>query len=111
LEGSRGASPYGQECILQTMSQVAATGAIHGSFIELDTPVPSLERRRVRVLGIIRCMTQDMNKQSLYFPEQMLKEIEEEAKRLERSKSWVVAHAWKLVREKIRRMSASDPDR
>jgi uncharacterized small protein (TIGR04563 family) len=52
-----------------------------------------------------------MNKQSLYFPEQMLKEIEEEAKRLERSKSWVVAHAWKLVREKIRRMSASDPDR
>jgi uncharacterized small protein (TIGR04563 family) len=64
-----------------------------------------------QVLGIIRFMSEDMNKQSLYFPQEMLKEIEEEAKRLERSKSWVVAHAWKLAHDKIKRMSASDPDK
>jgi len=32
------------------MPQVAATGMLHGSTIELDTPVPPLEGRRVRVL-------------------------------------------------------------
>jgi len=58
---------------------------------------------------MIRYMSEDMTKQSLYFPEGMLKEITEEAKRLERSKSWVVAHAWKLARGTIRKMSASDP--
>jgi uncharacterized small protein (TIGR04563 family) len=63
----------------------------------------------LRVLGIVRCMTEDMNKQSLYFPIEVLNEIGEEAKRLERSKSWVVTHAWKLARSKIKKMSASDP--
>ena len=47
-------------------------------------------------------------KQSLYFPEAMLKEIKEEAKRLERSTSWVVAKAWKLARDKIKKESSSD---
>jgi hypothetical protein len=32
------------------MAQVAATGLLHGNTIELDTPVPPLEGRRVRVL-------------------------------------------------------------
>ena len=55
-------------------------------------------------------MSGEMVKQSLYFPGEMLKEIKEEAKRLERSNSWVVAHAWKLAHDKIRKMSASDPE-
>jgi len=37
----------------------------------------------------------DKRKQSLYFPEEMLREIEHEAQRLDRSLSWVVQHAWR----------------
>jgi uncharacterized small protein (TIGR04563 family) len=48
-------------------------------------------------------------KQSLYFPEEMLVEIREEATRLDRSLSWVVQRAWKLARNRIRAMP-SDPD-
>jgi len=48
-------------------------------------------------------------KQSLYFPEEMLKEIKQEANRLDRSLSWVVAHAWKLARNKIKNESSDDP--
>jgi hypothetical protein len=36
--------------ILDLMPQVATTGLLHGNTIELDTPVPPLEGRRVRVL-------------------------------------------------------------
>lgn len=35
---------------MMTMSPLTATGLLHGSTIELDTPVPPLEGRRVRVL-------------------------------------------------------------
>ena len=41
----------------------------------------------------------DKRKQSLYFPEEMLKEIQEEANRQDRSLSWVVQQAWKIARE------------
>lgn len=44
----------------------------------------------------------DKRKQSLYFPEDMLKEIQDEANRQDRSLSWVVQHAWKLARERIK---------
>lgn len=53
-------------------------------------------------------MPDDMQKQSLYFPEEMLNEIKSEAKRLERSTSWVVTKAWRLAREKIKLMKASE---
>ena len=56
-------------------------------------------------------MSDEMNKQSLYFPGEMLKEIQQEAKRLDRSLSWVVAYAWKVARGKIKKMSASDSDK
>ncbi len=56
-------------------------------------------------------MPRDMTKQSLYLPEEMLKEIDEEAKRLERSRSWVVTRAWKLARGKVGKMASSDPDK
>jgi uncharacterized small protein (TIGR04563 family) len=47
-------------------------------------------------------------KQSLYFPEQMLSEITEEAKRLDRSLSWVIQRAWLLSKGEIRRLPNSD---
>ena len=40
-------------------------------------------------------------KQSLYFPEQMLREIVGEARRLDRSPSWVVHRAWIHARKVI----------
>ena len=43
----------------------------------------------------------DKRKQSLYFPEQMLKEIQEEATRQDRSLSWIVQKAWKIARKDI----------
>ena len=44
----------------------------------------------------------DKRKQSLYFPEEMLKEIQEEANRQDRSLSWVVQQAWKIARDRIK---------
>ena len=43
----------------------------------------------------------DKRKQSLYFPEAMLKEISAEATRQDRSLSWIVQKAWKISRKEI----------
>jgi uncharacterized small protein (TIGR04563 family) len=43
----------------------------------------------------------DKRKQSLYFPEEMLGEIQEEAARQDRSLSWIVQKAWKIARREI----------
>ena len=43
----------------------------------------------------------DKRKQSLYFPEDMLKEIQMEAARQDRSLSWIVQKAWKIARKDI----------
>lgn len=48
--------------------------------------------------------TTDHRKQSLYFPEEMLHEIEIEARRQDRSLSWIVQQAWKIARADMRRM-------
>jgi uncharacterized small protein (TIGR04563 family) len=48
--------------------------------------------------------TTDKRKQSLYFPEDMLREIQEEASRQDRSMSWIVQQAWKVSREQIARV-------
>ena len=45
----------------------------------------------------------DKRKQSLYFPEDMLREIQEEATRQDRSLSWVVQQAWRVARTEIMR--------
>jgi uncharacterized small protein (TIGR04563 family) len=45
----------------------------------------------------------DKRKQSLYFPEDMLKEIQDEAARQDRSLSWIVQQAWKIARSDIAR--------
>ncbi len=43
----------------------------------------------------------EKRKQSLYFPEEMLLEIQREAARQDRSLSWIVQQAWKLARERV----------
>ncbi len=43
----------------------------------------------------------DKRKQSLYFPEEMLREIGDEATRQDRSLSWIVQKAWKAARKEI----------
>ena len=49
-------------------------------------------------------MGTDKRKQSLYFPEEMLNEIESEASRQDRSLSWIVQQAWRIARGEIMRM-------
>ena len=49
------------------------------------------------------------SKQSLYFPESMLKEIKEEAARLDRSLSWVVQRAWRLAKEEVKKIPGTTP--
>jgi uncharacterized small protein (TIGR04563 family) len=44
----------------------------------------------------------DKRKQSLYFPEEMQREIEHEARRLDRSLSWIVQVAWQYGKKHIR---------
>lgn len=45
----------------------------------------------------------DKRKQSLYFPADMLKEIQEEAARQDRSMSWIVQKAWLAARNELKR--------
>lgn len=45
----------------------------------------------------------DKRKQSLYFPVEMLKEIQLEANRQDRSLSWIVQQAWRIARNEIMR--------
>lgn len=51
----------------------------------------------------------DKFKQSLYFPDDMLAEIREEAVRLDRSLSWVVQRAWKIARRQVQSMPSDPP--
>jgi uncharacterized small protein (TIGR04563 family) len=52
----------------------------------------------------------DKRKQSLYFPEEMLKEIGAEAVRQDRSLSWIVQKAWKVARKDIMSIPSLDAD-
>ena len=47
--------------------------------------------------------TTDKRKQSLYFPEEMLREIQTEAARQDRSLSWIVQQAWRIARNEVMR--------
>jgi len=48
----------------------------------------------------------DKRKQSLYFPEEMLKEMQNEAMRQDRSLSWIVQQAWRVARKQIQQYPA-----
>ena len=51
----------------------------------------------------------DKRKQSLYFPQDMLEEIQREAERQDRSLSWIVQRAWKTARNELKKFpSAND---
>jgi uncharacterized small protein (TIGR04563 family) len=50
----------------------------------------------------------DKRKQSLYFPEEMLREIQEEATRQDRSLSWVVQQAWRSARAQVAKLPGMD---
>lgn len=52
-----------------------------------------------------------VNKQSLYFSSMMLREIKEEAARMDRSLSWTIQRAWEVAREQIRKLpSVNSPE-
>lgn len=48
----------------------------------------------------------DKRKQSLYFPDKMLREIQAEAMRQDRSLSWIVQQAWKIAQPTISKYPA-----
>ncbi len=48
----------------------------------------------------------DKRKQSLYFPEEMLTEIQAEAARQDRSLRWIVQKAWRIARRDIQKFPA-----
>ena len=50
----------------------------------------------------------DKRKQSLYFPEEMLKEITNEAMRQDRSLSWIVQKSWKAARKEVMTIPSMD---
>jgi uncharacterized small protein (TIGR04563 family) len=50
----------------------------------------------------------DKRKQSLYFPEDMMQDIKEEAIRQDRSLSWLMQRAWSIAREKIIQFPSAD---
>jgi uncharacterized small protein (TIGR04563 family) len=53
---------------------------------------------------VCRVAGTDKRKQSLYFPDEMLKEIVSEARRQDRSLSWIMQKAWKIARPNITRV-------
>lgn len=50
----------------------------------------------------------DKQKQSLYFPRDMLGEIMNEAVRLDRSLSWMVQQAWRIARAEVGKLPSID---
>jgi uncharacterized small protein (TIGR04563 family) len=53
-------------------------------------------------------MSTDKRKQSLYFPELMLKEIQREADRLDRSLSWIVQRCIRVGLSELRKLPSTD---
>ena len=46
-------------------------------------------------------------RQSLYFPGEMLEELQGEAKRQDRSISWLIQQAWKLAIPELKRIPST----
>jgi len=47
-------------------------------------------------------------RQSLYFPKEMLEEIKTEALRQDRSLSWIIQKAWRVARPKIEQLPSAN---
>jgi len=67
----------------------------------LVQPVPGAYKRCMSTMA-------DKRKQSLYFPEEMLREIQDEATRQDRSLSWIMQCAWRSARATIGRMPGTN---
>ncbi len=67
-----------------------------------------LGERLLCTLAHMSTAKRDSCKQSLYFPMEMLDEIRHQAKRLDRSLSWVIQRAWMVAKTEIRRMPGSE---
>lgn len=52
----------------------------------------------------------DKRKQSLYFPNKMLQEIQHEALRQDRSLSWIMQKAWKIAYPELKRFPSINED-
>lgn len=50
-------------------------------------------------------------KQSVYLSPEVLEEIEQEARRLDRSLSWLVQSAWRLAVKRLRQLPSANGDR
>ena len=76
----------------------------------LDRPAAVAENAPISSSrGIVCGMSEtDKRKQSLYFPEAMLKEISAEATRQDRSLSWIVQKAWKAARKEFKNIPSVD---
>ena len=53
-------------------------------------------------------MRGDKRKQSLYFEDELLREILSEARRLDRSMSWVVAYAWRHGKAALKKLETME---
>lgn len=76
-------------------------------FSRTPPPPAVLPARETRPYGR-RTGETDKRKQSLYFPEEMLAEIQVEADRQDRSLSWIVQQAWRIARGEILRFPSVD---
>ena len=52
-------------------------------------------------------MAGETRRQNLYFPSDMLEELQHEAKRQDRSISWLIQQAWKFARSELRRIPST----
>jgi uncharacterized small protein (TIGR04563 family) len=51
--------------------------------------------------------TSETRRQNLYFPGEMLSELQNEAKRQDRSISWLIQQAWRIARKELRRIPST----
>ena len=51
--------------------------------------------------------TSETRRQNLYFPGDMLTELQNEAKRQDRSISWLIQQAWRIARKELRRIPST----
>ena len=52
-------------------------------------------------------MAGETRRQNLYFPSEMLEELQHEAGRQDRSISWLIQQAWKFARSELRRIPST----
>lgn len=51
--------------------------------------------------------TAETRRQNLYFPGEMLTELQNEARRQDRSISWLIQQAWRIARKELRRIPST----